>query len=451
MTPPLPKNQPKLSFLKKSEKDPNLDLETPSPATPNRPKRSAADLSPIEPEKSPKMSKLELKQMTEQMKEQSELMKEQMKAIQNLTEGQSGLKMKIVTECQFIASSLTKEVTEIKTRQDEETAARLILEQKVTELQTQYGSVSAKLDNLVVKQTDPTEVARVLLPQVTQDLSGQMKLHTDQVRKTYYQSLVTEIKQHETGLMIYGFKPDGSPDLAKDISTNLFNNKMGLDINNFKAIKVGAAKDGEPQPIRVNFSAVEIRNSVLSKGSSLPKGTKIEKCMPRRYRQKNREFVDYGWQVKQVRENVKTRVVFKGHLLVLEMRKLNDGDLKYDWTIVKEFCPEPETPTDKAEAHRTRVGLSVTQPLLAAEKNVVILSNLVIKEEQDIMAYFKTEFVQPVDQHLVSQVNAEKITKQMLIVTLPDRQACQDFCTKYKTIKFNGSEPRMSVLLGGTD
>ena len=149
---------------------------------------------------------------------------------------------------------------------------------------------------------------------------------------------------------------------------------------------------------------------------------------------------------------MKTRTVFRGHLLVLEMKKLDQGEQKYDWIIMKEFYPEPEVPTDKGEVTRSRVGLTATKPLEDAEKNVVILSNLTITADKDpTESYFRDVYLTKGDDKKVVNVNTNKIGQKILIVTLIDRQACLDFATKYRTIKFNDSEPRISVLLGGKE
>ena len=188
MTPPRPKNQPKLSFTKKSVKDPqSVDTTAPNLSTPNRPKRSvsAAELSPIEPDKSTKLPKPEMEDLSLQIKQQSELLNKQMLVMQSLTTGQANLEQKIVTECQSLASNLSHQVSEIKTRQDEESAARQALEQKVSLMQTEQANLSAKVDSLAVQPANPAEVARLLHRQVVDELSGQMKLHTEQVRKMY--------------------------------------------------------------------------------------------------------------------------------------------------------------------------------------------------------------------------------------------------------------------------
>ena len=448
-------------------------LIRPGLSTPKRRKRqfSEANLSPSEPERSPKMSKIEVQEIKEELKQHAEdtrkdmkvqsdtfqqHMKEQheslMKAMQTNSENLAQtLGLKIATENQALLSNMSHQISEIKTRQDHETLSRKELETKVTVLQAQYGDVSDKLDRVLAQPAaDPAVVAQQLLPQVTADLSGQIKSHNNQVKSTYFQSLVNEIKQHETSMMIYGYKPDGGPDLATEIKDKIFQTQMGLEIDNIKAIKVGVAEVGKPQPIRVTFTSAEIRNTVLGKGSKLPKGgTRIEKCLPRRYRQKNKEFVDYGWQLKMIR-NVKTRTVFKAHNLVLEMKDLDEGEQKSDWMIMKEFYPEPETPTDKGETNRTRVGFKATKPL--EEKNIVIFSNLTINNDKETTkTYFKDKYLTNGDDTKVLQVNTDKIEKKLLIVTLTDRKTCFDFATKYKTVKFNDSEPRISVLLGGKD
>ena len=164
-------------------------------------------------------------------------------------------------------------MSEIKSRQDQESLARQDLETKVNGLQAQYGNVSDQLDRLATQPpvVDHAELARLLLPQVTADLSGQLKTHNHQAKATYFQSLVNKIKEHETGMKIYGFKPTGGTDLVTDIRTNLIENEMGLQIDQLKAVKVGVAKLNEAQPIRITFANAETRNAVLGKGKKYQK------------------------------------------------------------------------------------------------------------------------------------------------------------------------------------
>ena len=218
MSPPSSKIPSKLSHLIKPEvasASQAAKALKPETSTPRRRKRpfSEVNLSPSDPEKSPKMSKLELNDIKEQLKVQSETFTSQMqashdnlmKAIQASSDNlNQSLGIKIATENQIIVSNLSHQMSEIKSRQDQESLARQDIETKVTGLQAQYGNVSDQLDRLATQPpvVDHAELARLLLPQVTADLSGQLKTHNHQAKATYFQSLVNEIKEHETGMMI---------------------------------------------------------------------------------------------------------------------------------------------------------------------------------------------------------------------------------------------------------
>ena len=95
--------------------------------------------------------------------------------------------------------------------------------------------------------------------------------------------------------------------------------------------------------------------------------------MPRRYRNKNREFKSYAWQLKQVDKSLVTRIIFKGHKLTLEMKQKDLEETKYDWTIVREYSPEPESPTPKSDTSRIRTGLIPSKTIEMVDKNYVSL------------------------------------------------------------------------------
>ena len=275
-----------------------------------------------------------------------------------------------------------------------------------------------------------------------------MKTKDNQINATYYQSLANELKNHEKDLMIYGFQTNG-PDLEAQIRKNLFNDKLDLDIGQFKAVQVGSENGGKPKPIRVSFLSAETRNTVCRQSSKLPQNVKIEKCLPQRYRQKHREFRKYGWQLREGAD-VQTRVVFKGHKLILEFKQHDDGPDKFDWSIAKEYFPQPVSPTDKSEAERDRQGLKASKTIEQIGTNKVILSKLIVKDDLQLtMAYFKNNYLEPADRDRVSSYNTNKLlNKNILVVTLPSKQDCARFKEKYEKLEFNGQKPDISVMLG---
>ena len=224
---------------------------------------------------------------------------------------------------------------------------------------------------------------------------------------------------------------------------------MNLDIGSFKAVQVGAEIDGKPKAIRVSFPSQEIRNEVCRQSSSLPKNVSIEKCLPQRYRKPNREFRTYAWQLREA-ANVQTRIVFKGHKLVLEMKQPNEGEIKFDWTIAREYFPQPESPTDRSEAERDRRGFRPSKTIEQLETNKVFISNLnVLGNDDDTKEYFKNSFLTAKDKDKDIKVDAAKATtKKLLVVTLASPQDCSEFRKTYEKKEFNGHVPRISVMLG---
>ena len=293
-------------------------------------------------------------------------------------------------------------------------------------------------------------VEKTLDEKIEAAVARHMKSKDTHINATYYQSLVNNIKNHEKDLMIFGIKSDGSPDLVSEIKNKLFKDKLEFELDNFKAVQVGTDIGGKPKPIRVSLPTAEIRNALCKQAFKLPKGQgiTIEKCLPQRYRQQNREFRQYGWQLREA-ANVQTRIVFKGHKLVLEMKEKDEGEIRYDWTIAKEYFPQPVSPTDRTEADRNRQGLKASKTIEQINKNKIIISNLkVTGDKETTKDYFEKEFLEPQDNLKIIEINADKVVdKKILIVTLSSKQDCDYFKETYEKKEFNKVKPRISVML----
>ena len=145
-----------------------------------------------------------------------------------------------------------------------------------------------------------------------------------------------------------------------------------------------------------------------------------------------------------------TRTVFKGHKLVLEMKQKDEEDIKYDWSIVKEYYPEPQSPTDREEIRRNREGLIPSKTIEMVKKNYIFFSDLTVKENtEETIKYFKEVYLTNGDDGKVIDVDGEFVmTKHYMTVELADRNACKEFKIKYEKLPFNGKLPRVSVFLG---
>ena len=142
--------------------------------------------------------------------------------------------------------SISGQITDLQTRQEDETKARQALQTEVTDLQGKVNDLASKVENGV---PDTKTLLDKLFPLVTEALSDKINSHTaevkaynSQAKATYFQSLVNEIKSHEKDIMLYGFKEESSTELDLEIKTNVFENIMDLGIENFKATRTGIAR-----------------------------------------------------------------------------------------------------------------------------------------------------------------------------------------------------------------
>ena len=274
--------------------------------TPRKRIFSQSKLSPSEVEQTTKMTKNDT--------DQSELM-EYLKCIKNdigsvktdigsVKSDMANTEKRLGDKLESKFDELKDQMSEMKTKQETEVKARKELEVKVNDMQEQFNALHTKLD----QNTNAEAIAEAMEAKIEEVVARQMKTKDNQINATYYQSLANELKNHEKDLMIYGFQTNG-PDLEAQIRKNLFNDKLDLDIGQFKAVQVGSENGGKPKPIRVSFLSAETRNTVCRQSSKLPQNVKIEKCLPQRYRQKHREFRKYSWHLREGAD-VQTRVVF---------------------------------------------------------------------------------------------------------------------------------------------
>ena len=132
------------------------------------------------------------------------------------------------------------------------------------------------------------------------------------------------------------------------------------------------------------------------------------------------------------------------------MKQKDQENKKYDWTIAKEYYPEPQSPTDHAEIKRNREGLFPSKTVEMVDKNFIFLSNLSVKESKDAtVQYFKEVYLSKDDISKITEISADQIMeKNYMKVKLLNREHCHEFKKKYEKQPFNGNAPRVTVLLG---
>jgi hypothetical protein len=230
-----PKTQTKLTDLFQPKVSP------PSTETPNRRKRlfDEANLTPEEPDNKAKMAKLtndDIERMKEVFDGSSKAMEERLEA--GMVRANKGLEERLgssnrdmearigeslARETKLLGEKFDTQLTEIRNRQDVETVARQQLESTVVALQEQVTVLSSR------QAADPDELARKLLPEVSEAFGdkisahhSQVKAYNNQMNSAYFQSLVMELRKHEKDMMIYGFKPDNDNELVKEIRDKVF-------------------------------------------------------------------------------------------------------------------------------------------------------------------------------------------------------------------------------------
>ena len=81
-----------------------------------------------------------------------------------------------------------------------------------------------------------------------------------------FQSLANDIRQTETGIMLFVYKPKGgSDDLMTEIKQKVLIDmmKLSLDIGNFRMEKIGRGGPGKNALITMTFSSFSLRNEIL--------------------------------------------------------------------------------------------------------------------------------------------------------------------------------------------
>ena len=339
--------------------------------------------------------------------------------------------------------SVKNDITEIKQKQVTETEERLKLGTEVELLKEQ---VQTLLDQRQTNQNpDIDELAQKLLPKISKNFEKELN-------SSHIQNLVHEIRKTESGAMLFGYKPEGGPDLVAEIREKILKDKLKVDfeVGSFRAEKFGRGDPGKREaPIMLTFSSFIVRNQILRLGSNLPKGLNIEKCLPVEYRAKNKDFLKLGWQLKQVMKNtIKTRVILVGHILCLQIKKNDEGGIKYDWVIHKEFCPPQSTPTDKKDAQKSRPGLTATPQLSDKDKAFIIFSALTPDPNGDkpIRSYFEREYLEFDHREQMQMVEVIDQTDQFrLIIKLANKSLCEEWKEIYSKKDFNGTPPTIEL------
>ena len=236
---------------------------------------------------------------------------------------------------------------------------------------------------------------------------------------------------------------------SKDLTVQL---KLDFEFGTFTAEKIGRADPGKREaPLKLTFSSFNLRNQILRFGPYLSKDLKMEKCLPKEYRTQNKDYLYLGWQLKKALKNtIKTRVILVGHILCLQVKKLDHGDTKYDWVIHKEFVPPQSTATAKTETKKSRAGFTPSPQLTENDQAFLIFSALTPGEDETepIMTMFRDKYILATHRDILTDMidTVDKNGKHKIFVKLPNKALCQDWLNLYQYKPFNGTNPTIELL-----
>ena len=194
----------------------------------------------------------------------------------------------------------------------------------------------------------------------------------------------------------------------------------------------------------VKLSCVSDRNECLRLSSNLPKNINLDKSVPQRYREQYKAFKSRAWMLRTAK-NLNTYIGFDRCVLQLKVKKKDDGETKYGWTIHKEFIPKPSSGSTTKKQVEPRAGLIPTQPLSDAEtESICIMSGLKNVRDANNIAEEMTGFVHEKDLEAVENIMPSG--NGCAILTCKDRESAVNFAKKYHNKQHNGNKITVQIF-----
>ena len=270
-------------------------------------------------------------------------------------------------------------VTEIKTEIEKYRQSVKALAKSVEDLENSQDDVVERVLNIETSLTskmasiDLDKVKNSILPDISKTVSQSMN-------RQWIEMLKYEIAQVESILIVHGLAIGEM--LSVEKATAFLTDKLKLSPDSLKQINIvsvtSLGKHNNTQSIMIKLSHVTERNICLKNSFNLPKGVTIDRSVPMRYLSKYKDFKSKAWQIR-MSQNLMTRIEFQEHSLCLRIRKKDDGEVKYGWTIHEEFTPTVNCPVpSKTKSSKPDTsGTMPTPPLSKAELSMsVIFSNI---------------------------------------------------------------------------
>ena len=313
---------------------------------------------------------------------------------------------------------------------------------KVETVETNLLSLQRQVDDMATKQgANVEQVKEAVLPDV-------QRIVLSEVNAQWKDTLASEVRQCEDKLIVYGLEWQASGPV-KALRT-FCKDKLKMDTGKadsmpiLEVVKLGNGKNGRPAPQMVKLSNASDRNDCLKLSHNLPKGFGLDKCVPKRYEEKYKVFKSQAWKLRTAK-NMNTFIGFDRYAMQLKIKKKDDGDNKYDWTIYNEYIPKPSKSSPSKKPAEPRDGLLPTQPLSDADtETICILSGLKNVREAGNIANEIQEFV--VEKDLECIENIMPTSKSCAILSCKDRTSAVDFSKKYNGTLHKGQKLSVQIF-----
>ena len=163
---------------------------------------------------------------------------------------------------------------------------------------------------------------------------------SQQVNSAHQTKLAKEIWDHDHALIIHGLKNSSLDDIK-----NFFRVDLKIPAEAFEKFRImeviRLGKDTDETrvpPISVRFAHPTQRNNALtySKNLKREKGIKIDKSVPKSYKDMYQAFKKQAWKLKLM-HGYQTQVIFLEHKLLLRYKIKDEDSAKYDYIIYDEW------------------------------------------------------------------------------------------------------------------
>ena len=193
-------------------------------------------------------------------------------------------------------ATLTGEIAGLRADIDKDKDATAILTDRVGTVEGDITDIKRQLQTLTLaSRNDMENVKEAMLPDME-------KIVTRTVNTQWQDVLASEVRKEEDKLLIYGQEwPTGCPVAQFRVFC-----KNSLKMEASKAdsmvvkevVKLGNPKNGRPAPQLVKLSSVSDRNDCLRLSGNLSGGITLDKCVPKRYREKYSSFKTLAWKIR---------------------------------------------------------------------------------------------------------------------------------------------------------